>query len=128
LFFFALCLASGLSLRFAPRHAKDDYRSAAGLARAALATGRPVWWSADDNAGAYYRLSFATNAQPGTAFTLVNPSAAVLATLAPADVVLVSLPDIYDPHGVLAGYLARNHYQKTRVLPAFAVLEKPAAK
>jgi hypothetical protein len=58
---------------------------------------------------------------------LVNPSVDVLATLAPADVVVVSRPDIYDPHGVLAGYLARNHYQKTRVLPAFAVWEKPSA-
>jgi hypothetical protein len=58
---------------------------------------------------------------------LVNPSADVLATLAPADVVVVSHPDIYDPHGVLADYLARNHYQKTKVLPEFSVWEKPAA-
>ena len=41
--FFALWLASGLSLRFAARHGKDDYRGAAAVAKAALAQGEIVW-------------------------------------------------------------------------------------
>jgi hypothetical protein len=43
---------------------------------------------------------------------LVNPSADVLVTLVPADVVVVSRPDVYDPHGVLAGYLAGTIIKK----------------
>jgi len=123
--FFALCLASGLSLRFAARHAKDDYRSAAGLARAALAEGKTVWWSADPNAAGYYQLSVMTNST-GTdkAVSIVNPAADYLATIVAPDVVFVSRPDIYDPHGVIAKYLDQNYFQKTAALPAFAVWEK----
>ena len=125
--FFALCLASGLSLRFAARHAKDDYRSAAGLARAALARGETVWWSADANAPAYYHLPLTANvAGTGRAVLLINPAESFLATNFPADVVILSRPDLYDPHGALANFLAQNHYRKSAVLPAFAVWNKAA--
>ena len=123
--FFALCLASGFSLRFATRHAKDDYRSAAGFACAALAQGKTVWWSADANAAGYYRLSVSTNSnEAGKALAIVNPPMEFLATNVPADVVIVSRPDIYDPHGTLAAFLAHNDFKKTALLPAFLVWEK----
>jgi hypothetical protein len=123
--FFTLCLASGLSLRFAMRHAKDDYRSAAGLARIALAGGKTVWWSADANAAAYYQLPLAINStESGRAFLMINPSVEFLATNVPADVIIVSRPDIYDPHGTLAIFLARNDFKKNAILPAFVVWEK----
>jgi len=131
--FFMLCLASGLALKLAARHAKDDYRSAAGLARAALVEGKSVWWSADPNAAGYYQLPVTkyyteTNFnERGKAFSMVNPAADSLATIVAPDVVFVSRTDIYDPHGVVADYLARNHFQRTAVLPAFVVLEKPVA-
>jgi hypothetical protein len=127
--FFALCLASGFSLKLATRHAKDDYRSAAGLARAALAQGETVWWSADANAAEYYRLSVSTNStEAGKAFIMVNPPAEFLATNVPADVVIISRPDIYDPHGTLVAFLAQNDFKKAAVLPAFVVWEKAGSR
>jgi hypothetical protein len=123
--FFALCLASGLSLRFATRHAKDDYRSAAGLANKALADGKTVWWSADPNAAGYYRLSVTTNsAGAGKALSMINPAADEFATSGAPVVVFVSRPDIYDPHGVMANYLVQTHFEKTAGLPAFTVWER----
>ena len=127
--FFALCLASGLSLRFAARHGKDDYRSAAGLACAALAGGKSVWWSADENAAGYYHLPLTKNTSvAGRALVVINPPDDLLATLVPADMVIISRSDIYDPHGALAGFLARNQFLQTATLPAFVIWEKPAAK
>ena len=127
--FFGLCLASGFSLHLAQRHAKDDYRAAAGLARTALADGRSVWWSADMNSAAYYQLPVTTNsAEAGRAFFAVNLPDNFFVDVAPAEVVIVSRPDIYDPHGALAGFLARNHFRRSAVLPAFVIWEKPAAK
>jgi hypothetical protein len=127
--FFAVCFASGLSLRFATRHAKDDYRSAAGLARAALANGETVWWSADANAAAYYHLPLATNSAEGDkAFIMINPPVDFLVAVVPADVVIVSRPDIYDPHGTLAAFLVQNGFKKAAVLPAFGVWEKAGAR
>jgi hypothetical protein len=124
--FFVLSLASGLSLRLATRHAKDDYRSAAGLARTALAAGKTVWWSADLNAAGYYQLPVTTNSVVvGQAISMINPATADLATVAVPDFVFISRPDIYDPRGVVADYLDQNHFQKTAVLPAFVVWEKP---
>jgi hypothetical protein len=126
--FFTFCIVSGLSLKFATRHAKDDYRSAAGLARTALADGKSVWWNADANAAAYYKLPLATNPiESGRAFLMINPPSDFLATNVPADVVIVSRPDIYDPHGTLAIFLARNDFKKAAVLPAFVVWEKAEA-
>ena len=52
--FLALALASDFSVRFAERHARDDYRAAAALARDSLAQGRHVWWCADITAGRFY--------------------------------------------------------------------------
>jgi hypothetical protein len=127
--FFAFSLMSGLSLRFAPRHAKDDYRSAVGLAHAALAHGQTVWWSADANAAAYYQLPLATNsAGADKVLLMINPPVEFLATNVSVDVVIVSRPDIYDPHGALAVFLARNDFNKAAALPAFAVWEKVGGK
>jgi hypothetical protein len=125
--FFALCLTSGLSLRLSTRHAKDDYHSAAGLARAALAAGKTVWWNADENAAGYYHLPLTKgSSSPGNALLLIDPPDGLLANAIPADVVILSRPDIYDPHSVLAGYLERNHFHCAAVLPAFVVWEKPS--
>src|SRR6185295_15583577 len=56
--FIGLNLGSAVSLRFAQRHAKDDYRTAAAIARDTLNRGERVWWCADEGAGLYYRVPF----------------------------------------------------------------------
>jgi hypothetical protein len=126
--FFVLCLASSFSLRFASRHAKDDYRSAALLARGDLARGGKIWWNADANSALYYRLPLTTNsAEADKAFFIVNPSPEFFTKAAPAKFVFCSRPDIYDPHGTLEKFLALNDFKKSAVLPAFVVWEKSPA-
>jgi hypothetical protein len=127
--FFALCLASGLSLRFATRQAKDDYRDAAGFGRAALAHGQTVWWNADANAPTYYQLPLTTNfAGSGKAVLIINQPADFFMTNVPAEIIISSRADLYDPHGTLANFLAQKNYHKTAVLPAFVIWENAAGR
>jgi hypothetical protein len=124
--FLGLCLASSLALRFEPRHSRDDYRSAATLARAALARGENVWWNADASAAAYYQLPLTTNsAGMGNAVLVLNPPSGFFVTAIPPKFVFCSRPDIYDSQKTLATFLARENFKVSAVLPAFHVLEKP---
>ncbi len=120
--FFVLSLCSGLSLRFAARHQRDDYRGAAARARAALAVHHTVWWNADRQAAAYYRLLTTDDPHdPGKALWLANPSPTEIAALPVPDVVVASKPDLYDGQGALATYLQHGGFSRTTALPAFAV-------
>lgn len=123
--FLGLIIFSSLSLRFAARHAKDDYRSAAAFANDALARGQSVWWNAADCGAIYYHVPLSTN-QGGTkmAFELVNPTREFIASLASPDVIIASKPDIFDRRGALAEMVARRNFRETAVLPAFVVWEK----
>lgn len=47
-------LTSSLFLRFHPKHQRDDYRTACGIALDALAKGKRILWQADMNATRYY--------------------------------------------------------------------------
>ena len=51
-------LASSLLLRFHDSHSRDDYRSAAIIARTAAASGETVWWVASRHCGEYYGVRF----------------------------------------------------------------------
>lgn len=51
-------LDSAVHLRFSSIHRKEDYRSAAGFALAAVANDEKVWWAAASGAGEYYGLDF----------------------------------------------------------------------
>ena len=118
-------LASSLSLRFAARHQKDDYRSAARLARAALAQGASVWWSADNAAATYYGLPLGESGG-SAARPIVVQSPAQLAGLPLPDLVAASKPDLYDPAGQLAEFLRAHDFIPVRDLPAFTIWRKPA--
>ena len=123
--FCVLALCSCLSLRFTERHQRDDYRSAAAVAKAALAAHQTVWWNADAHGAAYYGLPMARDERaPGKALALGNPSAEQLAGLPVPDWIIVSKPDLYDAAGALAGYLERNGFVQERTLPAFRVWQR----
>ena len=49
---------SSLSVRYAPRHAKDDYKHAAELATIELARDGCVWWIADIRGALYYGIPY----------------------------------------------------------------------
>jgi hypothetical protein len=122
--FVILSLISCLSIRFAARHERDDYRSAAGFAKAALETGRAVWWNAGREGAEYYRLSL--TGQPGkdAALWLMNPAQEQLANLPPPDFIMASKPDVYDGHAVITQYIAKSSYSPVGVLPAFVVWQR----
>jgi len=115
-------LYSCLSIRFAVRHQRDDYRDAAQYAKTALGRNQVVWWNADTEGARYYKVPLDTDGSGGKrAILTINPQAAFLASLKRPDAVIVSKSDIYDGAGALAEYLARNHYQVCGKFPAFAI-------
>jgi hypothetical protein len=120
--FLVLGLVSCLSLRFAPRHARDDYRGAATRAQVALAQGHIVWWSAARAGAEYYRLPASLPpGKPGTALELINAATAEVAGLPMPDLVVVSKPDLHDAGGAVAAYLATKAYKPVEMLPGFTI-------
>jgi hypothetical protein len=120
-------LASALSLRFASRHAKDDYREAARLAREAVARDQNVWWCADYITAAYYGVSLVPpDRRPMAAQMMyaVNLSAAALASQPPPDLVVLSRPEINDAAGGIRDLLARLHYRLAAAPPQFTLWQK----
>lgn len=113
--------ASALEIRFAERHAREDYRKASLLARAAVEAGQSVWWVADEQAGIYYLVPY----ESGRIQTLRHATPNLLATLPLPDLVLASKPDIYDPAGTVAAYLLAHDFAVTDRFPAFMVWTKP---
>ncbi len=126
--FCILSLLSCLSVRFAPRHEKDNYRAAAAVARAALDSGGPVWWNAAAEGASYYAVPTTTeSAESGArALFLMNPSRAALDALPAPRVIVASKPDIYDGPGALASYLHDRGYAPATEFTAFVIWEKNA--
>ncbi len=124
-----LCLALAVStvqLRLAPQHRKDDYRSAAVLARKGLEDNKEVWWSADRETARYYGVAFRDPERPGPgAFYASGSSRGMLNTQPLPDLILMSKPDVFDPSGTLAGYVADNQYRREQRFNAFEALVKP---
>ena len=117
---FSLC--SCLSIRFAVRHERDDYRDAAQCAKLALRNNQVVWWNANIGCACYYKVPLDKDGNgENKAIPIINPSAADLARLKKPGVIIASKPDIFDAGGALAEYLGRNHYQASGRFPAFAI-------
>jgi hypothetical protein len=112
---------SALEIRFAPRHQRDDYRTAAAEARRALVDGKKVWWAADASTAAYYGVPL--NSSDLTLSS--NLSGRSFATHSPPDLVCLSKRDIYDSTGKIDKYLREHDFRVTQVLPAFQIFERP---
>jgi hypothetical protein len=121
--FCVLSLVSCLSLRYAERHGKDDYRAAAAFAKAALRNDRQVWWSAAEQGAGYYGVPVAHDARSGV-FVVVNPTRESLDSLPSPQVIIASKPDIYDRQRALAGYVRTRGFRRVGELPAFTLWEK----
>jgi hypothetical protein len=126
--FVILTLASCLSVRFAARHERDDYRDAAGFAKAALETGREVWWNAGREGAVYYELPLAeTPNTSNAALWLMNPTVKMLQDSPSPEIVITSKPDVYDGNRIIAEYLAQGNYTKVGALPAFIIWQRKTA-
>lgn len=127
--------ASSLSLRLADRHRKDDYQTAASLAKQGVAAGKRVWWAADALGARYYGLPGEFDYM-GELTNVHKPLACVdregvlavsgapeecLARLRPPDVVILSKPETFDGTGAIAAYLKAANYVEAQALPAFTI-------
>ncbi len=124
---------SGISMGF-PRHAKDDYRSAADLTLQALASGSTVWWAAFGNGAHYYRVPLrGTAARPGddcrsfdgpaepVAYYVSNQRPHCLESLPEPDLIVLSKPNTFDRRGSITRSIAEFEFEQTAELPAFSV-------
>jgi hypothetical protein len=117
---------SSLSVRYAPRHAKDDYKHAAELAAIELGHGGSVWWIADVRGALYYGISHASdelasphaNTRPGVEANIPGKTLSFLSGQDPPTLVLLSKPD-FDPQKVVSQYLSSNKYRLVESFPAF---------
>ena len=119
-----LWLASSLNLRWREAHAKDDYRTAAAVAAAALREDKEVWWAADAATAFIYLTPVALEDVPGRAWAMQGPRWDDIRFKLPPRVIVMSKPDIFDPHGAVARYAAENHFAPALELQAFAVLAR----
>jgi hypothetical protein len=120
-----LLLASALSLRFSPRHRKDDYRKAAALAGQAAERGETVWWSADLDTALYYGVAFnRTRDGGGIVYPVTRFDSATGAYADPA-LVITSKPDLYDREGKLTLWLEMRQYRARETFPGFTLWRRP---
>ena len=123
--FCGLSLLSCLSLRFAPRHEKDNYRAAAAWARTALSKGQSVWWNAASVGAEYYDVPLTTDsASGGAALLVLNPTRETLDRLPLPQVVIASKPDLYDGQSAVAGLLHEQRFQPVGKFNAFVIWER----
>jgi hypothetical protein len=123
--FCVLSLASCLSLRFAARHEKDNYRAAATFAKAALRNGELVWWNAAGEGAVYYAVPVASGSGTvGEACLVVNPLRGSLGALPPPGLIVASKPDVYDNQTALAEYIRAGDYHEAGRLSAFVLWER----
>jgi hypothetical protein len=111
-----LLLGSALELRFGPRHARDDYRSAAAFA---LQTGGRGWWLADRAGAVYYGLP-----DDGVRYHPLRAGINVDADELP-DWIVLSKPDIYDPSGWVRAKIVRDRYVLAGRVEAFELYRRP---
>jgi len=116
----AMWIASSLYLRFEARHAHDDYKHAAAVARTAEEEGQVVWWSADAEAALYYGVSLDAD-EGSSAISVISPRKQVLQTLPPPDIVVLSKPDIYDSRGAIRSYIRTRKMILLARLQAFEI-------
>jgi hypothetical protein len=128
-------LASSVSQRFAERHRKDDYRTAAQRALTSLAQGQQVWWGADFIGAVYYRVpgtfdvmgELTGDHQPPScadlpgAQAVANLSVDCLQGLSRPDLVVLARPETFDRFGAITAYLTAGGYTKVEELPAIDI-------
>jgi len=99
-----LLILSSLSIRFSPRFAKDDYRTAAQIAKSALENGKTIWWAADSATANYYGLKFSEKVINVMGFSKSDLQNAHIPSL-----VFLSKFDIYDSNRFISIFLDKNN-------------------
>jgi len=113
----ALWVWSDVRLATRPEHRKDDYRGAVNYLFENIQAGQVLWWAADQAAARFYNLQN---------YTYVgNVDRETLSLLPKPDWIAVSKPDIYDPSGALADFIAQFGATQATVFPSFVIYRSP---
>ncbi len=115
----SLCLLlviSSFSTRFSPRFAKDDYRTAAQIAKSSLEDGKTIWWAADSATANYYGLEFSENV-----INVMGFSKSDLQNSYKPSLVFLSKLDIYDSNRLISNFLNKNNFIDTKMIKAFSI-------
>jgi len=110
-----LLILSSLSTRFSPRFAKDDYRTAAQIAKSSLEDGKTIWWAADTATANYYGLEFSEKV-----INVVGFSTSDLQNTDIPSLVFLSKLDIYDSNLFISSFLNKNNFMNTKNIKAFS--------
>jgi hypothetical protein len=116
--FITLMFSTAL-FRFTPIHAKDDYRSACRVAKAALDQGKVVWWAADGSAPKYYGTI--PHAGPGQIIMVKDKTGGQLESLPPPQMIFLSKPDVYDGHSAIRRVISAGNMKQSASFTAFTV-------
>ena len=126
---------SSCLLRFADRHKKDDYRTAAAIALYDLSRGKRVWWVAYGFGALHYEVPVEYNRDsefnpdgsllPCTdkpkVNLIYNPSRECLKSISQPATVILSKLETFDKFGSVTEYLKSNNFVMVRTLPAFTI-------
>ena len=110
-----ILLFSSLRQRFLPIYSKDDYRSAASIARDTLNDGKIVWWAAGTEAAEYYGLAKEKVIVPDPVFTPQYQF---------PDLIVISKADIYDRNGSIVAFAKSHDFILDATPRAFRVFRK----
>ena len=127
--YLVLAFASCLSLRFAARHAKDDYRGAARWVLDHCHAKDVVWWAADPAGGMLYKVLLVKNSPQlnplAFGFPLMNPVYSELEKVSFPRFIALSKLDIYDAHGAIQQWLKINSFQQVASFQSFTIWASP---
>ncbi|HEY4951770.1 MAG TPA: hypothetical protein VII71_00100, partial [Verrucomicrobiae bacterium] len=119
-------LISALEIRFAPRHDKDDYRSAVAVAKKAVAEGKRTYWAADVQTAIYYGLIRDEERDTGSSQVILYSARDAQKSLPASNLVVLSKVDLYDRSGAIREFLRDNGYEPAEQFQAFQLWRKPA--
>ena len=126
--FLMISMLSALEIRFASRHLRDDYRSAAAIAKREIGHGTPVLWAADAQTAMYYRLIRTEDWNTGGSAMLLLNERGLMRLPKNNSIVLYSKPDLYDKDRTIHSFLLENNFSLREQFEAFEVWSSPSSK
>lgn len=121
----ACLIVSSLSQRFLAQYRKDDYRSAAQMAKVALGSGKTVWWVANHVTAEYYSLRAASDKIGQGRVIWFNAENARDTENQPApDLIFLSKPDVHDIGNKVLSYIDAQGYRRIAELAAFRIYSR----
>jgi hypothetical protein len=133
--FLLLITYSAGSMRFADRHKKDDYKTAANIALKDISQGKRVWWAAYGLGAQYYGvpIEYDIESEFNNEFIpkpcidkspvklISGGSRECLESLTQPDTIILSKLETFDQKGIIVEYLNAKNYVKTQTFPAFTI-------